>query len=118
MSQPERTKTLLVEFDLPDFYAEDLPDSLIQWMREFGKNPDDPAELGEEILRDSVRIGCSYLITEVEGEKDSDFVAIKVIPRSARVENRVPSDPSDLRSWGRLSARIARAARRIQEPRK
>ncbi len=101
------TKTLVIEFELPTFYAEDLGEQLHEWMREFGMDPDDPEMLGEEILHNIGDVHLGLLTVEVSGEKDSEIVRVPVIARGARVEDRKPTpERSYKESTDRLAERV------------
>jgi hypothetical protein len=80
----ERKRRLIIEFELPDFYCEDIPELL----DEFG----DPSEdRGDQILHEIGDISFGALTIEVSGEKDSVIKTVPVLARSARIEDEPPS---------------------------
>lgn len=85
--EPERKRRLIVEFELPSFYCDDLPEILT----EYG-DPDEP--MGEKILNEiSVNVGA--LTVQIIGEKSGETVTVPAIARTARIEDE-PPDAEDL----------------------
>lgn len=81
----EQRRRLVIEFELPTFYADDVLEALEFIPEEFREN--DSAEILEAIGG----IRCGALTIEVAGEKDSDIVTVPVLARAARIEKRAPS---------------------------
>jgi hypothetical protein len=89
----ERQTALILEIELPEFYAEDLrPDnaSWQEWLAMADVDPADVKAVGQEILHNIGEVYCGLLTIEVSGEKDSEIVRLPVVMVGARVEDRPP----------------------------
>lgn len=91
-TQTART-TLVLEIELPTFYADDLraddPDWQ-RWLRDTGTDPEDAAAVGQEILGNIGEVYHGLLTIEVSGEKDSEIIRTPVLMVGARAEDRPP----------------------------
>ena len=106
----ERRHRLLVTFELPSFYAEDMTrEALADWMKGTSMSY-------EDALLEEIRIGDAVLVVlESIGEKDSEVVATTGILHSVRVEAVNPSDePSDDDQWN-LASKGASSLRWLAE---
>jgi hypothetical protein len=111
----ERRTTLVLEVELPEFYAEDLrPDdpNWQQWLELTGTDPADAEAVGQEILGNIGEVFCGLLIIEVSGEKDSEIIRTPVLMVGARAEDRPPSD--DLRNPEHLAERVDEPVRELR----
>lgn len=98
-SNDQRQRTLLIEFELPTFYCDDLPELIAEhgW-------PDEP--VSDQILRDIGEIYGGLLTVEVMGEKDSEIERVPVIARAARIEDRPPTPESQHENMRWLAERV------------
>lgn len=93
-----RTAALILEVELPDYYAEDLrPDSenWQDWLKTVDVDPTDIEAVGREILHNIGEVHCGLLTIEVSGEKDSEIVRVPVSMVGARVEDRPPDTQTE-----------------------
>jgi len=90
-----RRTALVLEVELPEFYAEDLraddPDWQ-RWLSDIGVDPSDAKAVGEQILGNIGEVYSGLLTIEVSGEKDSEIVRTPVLMVGARAEDRPPSE--------------------------
>jgi len=96
-SQSRRRSTLVLEIELPAFYAESIhPDDpdWQEWLRMVDVDPTDAAAVGQELLGNIGEVHNGLLTIEVAGEKDSEIMRVPVLMRGARVEDRPPT-PED-----------------------
>jgi len=96
-SQSERRSTLILEIELPRFYADDIrPDNpdWQDWLKTVDVDPGDAEAVSREILGNIGEIHQGLLTIEVSGEKDSEIMRVPVLMRGARVEDRPPT-PED-----------------------
>ena len=76
----ERKHRLVLEIELPDFYAEEMTRAaLAEWMSHTGQSYD------EAVLDDLRTDLVALLVVESEGDKDSSVIASTALIRSARV---------------------------------
>lgn len=90
---PERRSALVLEIELPTFYAEDLradEPSWQDWLKDCEVAPDDHKAVGEEILHNIGDVHYGLLTVEIAGEKDSTVERVPVLMVGARVEDRPP----------------------------
>lgn len=97
-----RRTALVLEVELPDFYAEDLraddPDWQ-EWLRATDTDPADAQAVGQEILHNIGEVYCGLLTIEISGDKDSEIVRTPVLMLSARVEDRPPTEDREGPKW-------------------
>ena len=95
----ERRTALILEVELPDFYAEDLrPDDpdWQQWLSDMDVDPADAKAVGDQILHNIGEVYSGLLTIETSGEKgDSDIVRTPVVMVGARVEDRPPTEHTE-----------------------
>lgn len=106
----QRRTALVLEIELPEFWAEDLrPDDpdWQRWLADTETDPADPKAVGEEILRNIGEVYSGLLTIEVSGEKDSEIVRTPVVMVGARAEDRAPT---------RQTAAPAQLAEKVDEP--
>lgn len=93
-----RTAALVLEVELPDFFAEDMradnPDWQ-RWLRATQVDPNDAAAVGREVLHNIGEVGCGLLTVKTIGEKSSEIVRTPVVMVGARVEDRRPVEHED-----------------------
>ena len=94
----ERKHRLLLTFELPSFYAEDMTrEALADWMETTGQSY-------EQALMEDVRTSSVVLIVlESEGEKDSDVVVVPGLLARVEVEDAPPSDEPDSSHYWKLA---------------
>lgn len=80
-----RKKTLVLEIELPTFYADDIMDA-IEYIPEECR-----AAEHEEILGTIGEVYYGLLTIEIAGEKDSELIRTPVLMRGARIEDRPPT---------------------------
>lgn len=107
-TSPDLTKTLVLEIELPTFYAEDLAsENFREWVRTAGGDPDNPHDFGQEVLHEIGEVYSGLLTIKVSGEKDSEIVRVPVLMRGARVEDRPPTPESQYKDMAdRLAERV------------
>lgn len=96
-TEQKATATLVLEIELPEFYAEDMrPDNAQwrSWLEEMGTDPNDAAAVTQEILNNIGEVYSGLLTVEVSGEKDSTIQRTPVNVIGARVEDREPPEVS------------------------
>lgn len=87
MDEDTRRYRLVIEAEIPDFYAEEMTRAaLAQWMEVTG-------ETYEQALLSDLRCGDMVALLTVfsEGEKDAEVVTATALIRSARI---IPADES------------------------
>lgn len=78
-----RRRRLMVEFELPDWYVDDLPEIIA----EHGFGDDE----SEDILNCVGQWSFGALTVQVIGEKDGEVVTVPVIAHKARIEDIEPN---------------------------
>lgn len=94
----QRSAALILEIELPEFYAEDMradnPDWQ-RWLEMVDVDPADTAAVGQEILNNIGEVYSGLLTVRTVGEKSSEIVRTPVKMVGARVEDRPPADHED-----------------------
>lgn len=86
----EQRQRLVVEFELPTFYCDDVLGALEYIPKEFR------ADEGAEILAAIGMSSVCALTLQVAGEKCADIVTVPVLARTARIEAEPPTEVDDL----------------------
>lgn len=94
----ERKHRVLVTFELPSFYAEDMTrEALADWMEATG-------DTYEEALVEALAIDSTVLIVlEALGDKDSSVVVTPGLLTRVELQNERPSDEPDLGHYWKLT---------------